>query len=80
MEFAVRVVLDAPDKARWVLAVDPVEERLLLTGDDRKLRWVPMWGCAFAKVADPRMVIPVQVQEQSKVARVTPTLVRGNHG
>ena len=63
MEFAVRIPLDAPDRARWVLDVDPVGERLLLAGEDRTLYWVPMALCAFAKAASPdqaRAVVPIQ--------------------
>ena len=81
MDFAVTVVLDAPGKARWVLAVD--RERLLLADDDGTLHWVSMRGCALAKVASPdqpRLVIPMQPQQASKLAMPHPTAIRGNHG
>ena len=80
MEFAVRIPLDAPDRARWVLDVDPVGERLLLTGEDRTLYWVPMADCEFAKAASPdqpRAVVPIQPQQQSQLRPVT--LAPGNH-
>ena len=83
MEFAVTVKGDPPEKARWVLAVDPASERLLVTGDDRMLHWVRMEDCKFAKVADPdqpRPVISVKPQpDPSKLARVEPNLLRGNN-
>jgi hypothetical protein len=80
MEFAVRVPFDTPDRARWVLEVDG--ERLLLAGNDQVLYWVAMADCRFVKAASPdqpRLVIPVQPQPQSGLARVQPTIVRGNH-
>ncbi len=81
MDFAVTVVLDAPGTARWVLAVDPVGERLLLTDNNGVLHWVPMAGCKFAKVASPdqpRPVVPIQ-PKQSQMLDVA-RLVQGNHG
>lgn len=72
MEFAVQVKdLDTPGKARWVLGVDPVGERLLITHDDRSLHWVPLQDCKFVKASTPdtpRLVQPV------KEARDGPTL------
>lgn len=82
MDFAVKVKGDPPDHARWVLAVDPAFSRLLMVNDDKTLEWVEMADCKFVKLAgpeQPRPVFAVPMQQQGKLARVTPTLVKGNH-
>lgn len=66
LEFAVTVDgVTKEGQAQWVLAVDPVGERLLIVHDDKSMHWHPMTDCGFVKVMipdAPRMVIPVQVQ------------------
>lgn len=67
MEFAVQIDGDDPDKARWVLAVDAVGERILTTNDERRLAWIPIASCRFAKAQtpdQPLMVMAVQPQPQ----------------
>ena len=62
MEFAVKVEgVTAEDKALWVLAVDPVGERLLVAYDDNSLQWVAMADCTFAGAASPDKARPVVV-------------------
>ena len=64
MEFAVQVKdLDKAGRARWVLAVDAVGERLLITHDDRSLHWVALADCQFVKASTPdtpQLVQPVK--------------------
>ena len=69
--FAVKVQgLDADNKARWVLGIDAVGERLLVAHDDGSLHWHPLVECAVGKIISPeqpQMVIPVQLQENPLV-------------
>jgi len=65
--FAVKVegIGDDEKTARWVLAVDAVGERLLISHGDSSLHWHLMSDCTFVKAAtpdNPRFVIPVQPQ------------------
>ena len=68
MDFAVQVKgLDTGTNARWVLAVDAVGERVLITHDDRSLHWVPIDECKFVKASPPdtpRPVVVVKPQPQ----------------
>ena len=69
IEFAVQIEGEA--NGRWVLAVDPAGERLLIANEDRTLRWVPMAECKFLKASTPdvpRLVVPVQGQQPQKIA------------
>lgn len=67
LEFAVRAPWDKEGAGRWVLAVDPVGERLLLTDSENALRWVPMKDCKFLKIKNPEAVQPVMmVQPQQQ--------------
>ncbi len=60
--FAVQIKgITAEGQARWVLAIDPVGDRLLVSYDDRTLHWHPFDECAFARMADPTAVQPVVV-------------------
>ena len=68
-DFAVKVAeLDGDtDRCRWVLAVDPVGDRLLVVHEDRTLHWHPMDDCTFAKMVPPDGPVPVvAVQPQQK--------------
>jgi len=67
VDFAVGVSgVTEEGQALWVLAVDPIGERLLVGYGDGSLHWHPMSACTFAKAVNPeapRMVIPVQPQQ-----------------
>ena len=72
MEFAVKVEgLDDESHARWVLAVDPPGERLLIAHADGALEWVAMTKCRFVKVVSPdvpRLVRVLQTEPQPSIA------------
>lgn len=61
LEFAVKVSgLD--DQPRWVLAIDPVGERVLLAyGDDNAFHWHPLSDCTFTNFIPPDQPRPVIV-------------------
>ena len=67
IEFAVSVKdVTKEGQATWVLAVDPVGERMLIVHDDKSLHWHPMADCTFVKASTPdmpRAVIAVQPQQ-----------------
>lgn len=67
LEFAVSVKdVTKEGEATWVLAVDPVGERLLICHEDKSMRWHPLADCTFVKAASPdvpRMVLPVQQKQ-----------------
>ncbi len=67
MDFAVGVPgVTEEGQALWVLAVDPIGERVLVGYGDGSLHWHPTADCTFAKAVNPeapRMVIPVQPQQ-----------------
>ena len=68
IEFAVTFEGIEEGKARWVLVVDPVGERLLLSTEDGSFIWRPIADCKLVRAAtpdQPRMMIPVQPQQQS---------------
>lgn len=78
-EFKVRIeALHEEGLSTWVLAVDPVGERLLIVHDDDKtLHWYPMKECAFVGIASPdvpRPVVAVQPKQQGPQL-VTPETV-----
>ena len=79
MDFAVVVdsdpLVEEKEQAYWVLAVDPVSDRLLLACDSSglsRLRWVPASECRIGKVASPEQPRPV-IAIQPPVSR--PVLV-----
>lgn len=61
LEFAVQV--RGEDIGRWVLAVDPVGDRLLITSDDRTLRWVDIADCKFLKARNLDIPLPVVITQ-----------------
>lgn len=61
IEFAVQI--EGEEKGRWVLAVDPIGERLLTTNEDQTLRWVDMSTCRVIKAANPEIARPVVVMQ-----------------
>ncbi len=69
------------EQAFWVLAVDPVGDRLLLACDAgglTSLRWVPISQCRLGRIAtpdQPQIVIPVQPNQQPTLVR--PELLNG---
>ena len=71
LEFAVTVKGITQEKqAKWVLAVDPVGERLLIVHEDKSLHWHPMVDCMFVKAASadmPRAVVIVQPDQPTKL-------------
>ena len=48
-------------QGRWVLAVDPIGDRLLIPYEDKTLHWHDMADCKFRTMADPVGVTPVVV-------------------
>ena len=67
IEFAVIVRSFGLGKPKWVLAVDPVGERLLIVHDDQSMYWYPLSVCTFVKAQtpdNPRLVLAVQPQQQ----------------
>jgi hypothetical protein len=80
IEFAVKVKgihdVEDEDKATWVLAVDPVGDRLLIVHDDQSLHWHPMDDCKFVKARtpdQPLVVLPVQPQRTQEPVLLTPS-------
>ena len=80
LEFAVTVEgITKEGQAQWVLAVDPVGERLLIVHEDSSLAWHPMSACRFAKLVPPdapRPVVPVQMAQAAQ----HPVLALPNRG
>ena len=75
MEFAIQLPTDAEGQGHWVLAVDPVGERLLLAGEDKTMQWVPVKDCKFLKARNPDMPQPViAVQPQAQPTLALPSL------
>ena len=50
-------------KAKWVLAVDPTGDRLLVVHEDRSLHWHPMAACTFYATVPPDAPRPVMIVE-----------------
>lgn len=67
LQFAVTIEgLTQEGQAQWVLAIDPVGDRFLVTHEDKSLHWYPMAKCAFARMIPPdapQAVIPVPPQQ-----------------
>ena len=66
-------------RALWVLAVDPIGERLLIAYEDRTFHWHPMAECSFAKLRDPegaQLVVPVQPKPQNGMIAVPNRVMR----
>lgn len=64
VEFAVKV--EGIELPQWVLAVDPIGERLLIVHENQSLQWHPMAACKFVKAQtpdNPRLVMAVQPQK-----------------
>ncbi len=67
LPFSVEVEgLTEEGKAKWVLAVDPMGERLLLVHEDRSLHWHPMDKCTFYATVPPDAPRPVFVLEPQR--------------
>ncbi len=64
------------NQGKWVLAVDPVGERLLLVHEDKSLHWHPMADCAFHGTVTPDAPRPVFVLQPQQ----EPTLLTPNRG
>ncbi len=68
----------------WVLAVDPVGERILTAlQDDNSLRWYPMADCKFVRLINPEAPLPViavQPAPESKIVMPDLKTWGGNHG
>ena len=65
--FAVRHGGLEEGQGSWVLAIDPVGERLLLSDGDGSLHWHALADCKFIKASTPdmpRAVIVVAPQQQ----------------
>ena len=78
IEFA--VVVQGEPQGRWVLAVDVVHNKLLITGDDNTLRWVLTADCKFLKARNPELPIPVVVVQPQKEHIVVPHIGLNAHG
>jgi hypothetical protein len=50
-------------QGKWVLAVDPEGDRVLLAHDDKTLHWYPMGDCLFHGTVPPSPVQPVMIVE-----------------
>ena len=77
MDFAVWHEGIEEGKGRLVLALDPVGERVLLSGEDQAFYWMPLADCKLFRVAtpeQPRFVIPVSPQGQ----QLAPSVVMPN--
>ncbi|MDP2662631.1 MAG: hypothetical protein Q8R28_18085 [Dehalococcoidia bacterium] len=80
MDFAVQVRDEEEGKGRWVLAVDALGGRLLVTRDDRSLEWVPMHECKFMRAATPdtpTLVMAVQPAPQAQAIAVPKLHING---
>ena len=77
IEFAVSTEgVTKEGSATWVLAVDPVGERLLLVHDDNSMHWHLMADCKFVKAAtpdQPRAVIAVQPKQPQPLHLAMPS-------
>lgn len=74
-EFAVSVKeVTKEGQATWVLAVDPVGERLLIAHEDRTMHWHPIVDCVFAKLVPPDMPVPVFAAQPPQAQLTLPVL------
>jgi hypothetical protein len=80
MPFLVEVKgLTEEGKGKWVLAVDPAGDRLLLVGEDKSLHWYPMAECTFYGTFPPGTPQPVVIVEPERPAQgQAPTLLVPN--
>lgn len=66
---------DGKIQGRWVLAVDPVGDRLLVADVDKSLAWYPRSQCKFVFMRDPTAAQPVVVvdprQQQGRPSGLT---------
>ncbi len=80
IDFAVQI--EGEEQGRWVLDVDPATDRILVSGDDQQLRWVPFSDCKVIKAANPdtpRPVVMVQPQgPKLQMPAMFPRLPGGN--
>lgn len=77
LEFAVKVkgIHDEDsNQAAWVLASDPVGERLLIVHEDKSMHWHPLEDCTFMKLMQPDAPKPTYIVQPRKAgpALVTP--------
>ena len=78
MEFAVQP--EGEDQGLWVLAVDPIGERLLVTNPaDKSLRWVGIAQCKFLKGRDPEAPTSVIVVQPKSNSIAVPGLSNGRN-
>ena len=70
IEFA--VVVNGESTGRWVLAIDSIHDKVLLTADDQSLRWVLRTDCKFLKARNPELPLPVVVVQPQKEQIVVP--------
>ena len=67
MDFAIK--LEGEEQGRWVLHVDPIGERFLITSEDNGFRWIAMADCTLMKARNPDLPLPViMAQPNQKVA------------
>lgn len=66
VEFAIKVHSFGLDKPQWVLAVDPVGERLLILHNDQSMHWYPLAVCTFVKAQTPDQPLVVMAVQPQK--------------
>lgn len=76
---AFAVLIKDEEQGRWVLAVDSVHDKLLVTGDNQSLRWVLTADCKFLKAMTPEAPQPVVIVQPHQPV-VVPQLRIGNQG
>ena len=60
LAFAVSIKgLHQPGEAAWVLAIDPIGDRILTAVKDGSLKWFSLEDCVFAKIVNPEGPMPV---------------------
>lgn len=78
LDFAVKVKgvhEESDNTAAWVLATDPVGERLLIAYEDKSMHWHPLGDCTFAKLVSPDAPKPTYIVQPRNAA---PTLLTPN--
>lgn len=80
LQFSVSVEgLTEEGEGKWVLAVDPVGDQLLLAHNDSTLHWHPMAECTFHSTVPPNAPHPVFVVPPPQAAQsAQPTLAIPN--
>ena len=69
------------EKGVWVLAVDPVGERVLgVNPETKKLIWHPMDKCAFVRILKPDEPVPVVLVQPAGSKIVAPQGAGLKHG